>query len=102
MAEFMSGIAAACDIPEKHAIATGNTVAVEQAKKVIANDKIRGMKLLPKEIREKLPALYSQDGKGGKTIVHVKFFSPSSSWTWHILEGSPIQDDTGAEVDYVE
>lgn len=100
MAEFMSGIAAACDIPEKHAIATGNTVAVEQAKKVIANNKIRGMKLLPKEIREKLPALYSQDGKGGKSVVHVKFFSPSSSWTWYATEGQPVLDDSGSEIDF--
>ena len=30
------------------------------------NNRIRGMKLLPKEIREQLPPLYSQDGKGGK------------------------------------
>jgi len=100
MAEFMSGIAAACDIPENRTIATGDTVAVEQAKKVVANNKIRGMKLLPKEIREKLPALYSQDGKGGKAVVHVKFFTPSSSWTWYATEGEPILDDSGSEIDF--
>ena len=100
MAEFMCGIAAACDIPENRAIATGNTVAVEQAKKAIANNKIRGMKLLPKEIREKLPALYSQDGKGGKAVVYAKYFAPSSSWTWLVLEGEPVLDDSGSEIDF--
>ena len=100
MAEFMCGIAAACDIPEDRAIATGNTVAVEQAKKTIANNKIRGMKLLPKEIREKLPALYSQDGKGGKAVVYAKYFTPSSSWTWLALEGEPVLDDSGSEIDF--
>jgi hypothetical protein len=44
--------------------------------------------------------LYSQDGKGGKTIVHVKFFSPSSSWTWYITEGEPMLDDAGSEIDF--
>ena len=82
MANFLCGVAAACGIPEQHAIAAGNTVAVERAKKVIANDKIRGMKLLPKELREKLPPLYSQDGKGGKAVVYTKYFTPSSNWTW--------------------
>ena len=100
MANFLCGIAAACGIPEQRAIATGNTVAVERAKKVIANDKIRGMKLLPKEIREQLPPLYSQDGKGGKAVVHVKYFTPSSSWTWYATEGEPVLDESGREVDF--
>jgi len=83
MAEFLSGMAEAVGIPTEHAVATGNTVAVERAKKVLANDKLRGMKLLPKEIREQLPPLYAQDGKGGKAIVYVKYFTPDSQWTWH-------------------
>jgi len=41
------------------------------------------MKLLTKEIANKLPALYSQDGKGGETIAYVKYFTPDSSWTWY-------------------
>lgn len=66
MAEFLCGVADAMGISEGQAVSIGDTVAVEQAKKVVANDRIRGMKLLPKEIREQLPALYAQDGKGGK------------------------------------
>ncbi|MCK4791314.1 MAG: DUF2958 domain-containing protein [Desulfobacteraceae bacterium] len=44
------------------------------------------MKLLTQEIRKKLPPLYSQDGKGGKAIAQVKYFTPSSSWTWYGVE----------------
>jgi len=100
MANFLCGIAAACGIPETNAIAIADTNAVEQAKKVIANDKIRGMKLLPKEIREILPPLYSQDGKGGKAVVYAKYFTPSSSWTWLATEGEPVLDESGKEVDF--
>ncbi len=100
MGQFLSDLASDAGIPQTHAIATGNTVAVEHAKKVIANDKIRGMKLLPKEIREQLPPLYSQDGKGGKAVVYVKYFTPSSSWTWFATEGEPVQEESQKEVDY--
>jgi len=100
MANFLCGVASACSIPEQRAIATGNTVAVERAKKVIANNKIRGMKLLTKEIREQLPPLYAQDGKGGKAVVYTKYFTPSSNWTWLCTEGEPVLDESQNEVDF--
>lgn len=50
--------------------------------KRIANNKIRGMKLLTQELRKKLPTLYSQEDKGGKAVVLVKMFTPDSNWTW--------------------
>ena len=100
MGQFLCEVAADFGILEKHAIATGDTVAVERAKKVLANDRLRGMKLLPKEIREQLPALYSQDGKGGKAVVHVKYFTPSSSWTWYATEGEPVLDESGKELGF--
>lgn len=100
MAGFLCGLAQEMDIPESRAIAIGETTAVEKAKKVVANDKIRGMKLLPNEIRETLPLLYAQDGKGGKAIVYAKMFTSSSSWTWHILEGEPVLSESGVEVDF--
>jgi exonuclease III len=100
MARFLGGMAEAIGIPQQNAIAVGDTVAVEHAKKVVANDKIRGMKLLPKEIREMLPPLYSQDGKGGKAIAYCKLFTPDSGFTWWITEGGPITDDDGNVVDY--
>jgi len=100
MANFLCGIASACNIPEQNAVATGNTVAVERAKKVITNDKIRGMKLLPKEIRETLPTLGAQDGKGSKAVAYVKYFTPSSNWTWLVLSGEPVLSESGSEIDF--
>lgn len=100
MAGFLSGLAEAVGLPQTHALAVGNTVAVERAKKVMANNKLRGMKLLPKEIRDILPALYSQDGKGGKAVVYTKFFTPDSQWSWYCTEGEPVLNDKGAEVDF--
>jgi hypothetical protein len=100
MANFLCGMASGLGISEKHTIATGHTMEVEHAKKVVANNKLRGMKLLPKEIREKLPTLYSQENKGGKAIVYVKFFTPDSNWTWWATEGEPVLDESGKEVDF--
>ena len=44
------------------------------------------MKLLTEEIKKKLPPLYAQDSKGGKAVVHVKFFTPDANWTWYATE----------------
>jgi len=99
MANFLSGLASELGLPEQHAMAIGDTVAVEKAKKVLANDQIRGMKLLPKEIREMLPPLGAQDGKGGEAIAYLKLFTPDSGWSWHILEVQPILDSHGREID---
>jgi hypothetical protein len=58
------------------------------------------MKLLTQAIRKKLPPLYAQDGKEGKAIVYAKLFTPSSSWTWYITEGSVVTDEAGNEIDF--
>lgn len=100
MASFLSSMAEAMGIPSANTIVVGDTAAVEHAKKVLANNKIRGMTLLPTEIRDILPPLYAQDGKGGKAIAHVKFFTPDSNWTWYATEGESIQDESGNEVDF--
>ena len=44
------------------------------------------MKLLPEEIRRSLPPLYSTEDQGDAAIVRVKFFTPTSSWTWYAIE----------------
>ena len=44
------------------------------------------MKLITEEIRRRLPPIGSQDGKGGKAVAQLKLFTPSSSWTWFIVE----------------
>jgi hypothetical protein len=51
------------------------------------------MELLPQEVRDRLPLLYSQESLGGQAIVQVKFFTPDSNWTWWATEGSPEGDD---------
>ena len=85
MAEFLGGLAQELNIPEENAICVGGKTVVK-ANKRVANNKMRGMKLLTEEIRKKLPPLYSQDGKGGKAVALVKYFTPSSSWTWYASE----------------
>ena len=47
------------------------------------------MKLLTKELEKKLPALYSQDGKGMDAICHAKFFHSCAHATWFVTEYSP-------------
>jgi len=49
------------------------------------------MKLLTDEIKQTLSKLYSQDDDPDP-IVSVKFFTPDSSWTWFIVEGSEQED----------
>jgi hypothetical protein len=100
MAGFLGGLAQELNIPNERAICVGGDTVVKADKRA-ANNKIRGMKLLPDEIRKKLPPLYSQDGKGGKAVVYVKYFTPSSSWTWFATEGEPVLDESGKqEVDF--
>ncbi|HZS09342.1 MAG TPA: DUF2958 domain-containing protein [Blastocatellia bacterium] len=50
------------------------------------------MELLPADLRAQIPALYSQEGDRNP-IVHIKFFTPDSNWTWYATEGSPEEDD---------
>ena len=48
------------------------------------------MKLLTKEILEKLPPLYSQEAKGDEALAMVKFFNPTGAGTWYATEGSRV------------
>lgn len=50
------------------------------------------MELLTDELRAQLPALYAQEHVKDQ-IVHAKFFTPDSNWTWYVTEGSPRDDD---------
>lgn len=43
------------------------------------------MQLLTDEIREQLPALYSQEDIDDP-LAQVKFFLPNSNWTWYATE----------------
>jgi len=50
------------------------------------------MELLTAELRARLPPLYSQE-QVSDPIVHCKFFTPDSNWTWYVTEGSAEEDD---------
>ncbi len=50
------------------------------------------MKLLTEELKKKLPRLYSQENDSNP-VVHCKFFTPDSNWTWFVTEGEPEGDD---------
>jgi len=99
MAEFLGGIATEMNLPAQRVVCVGGDTAVAADKRA-ADNKIRGMKLLPKEIRKKLPPLYSQDGKGSKAVAYLRLFTPDAAWTWHLTEGSPVTDAQGVEVDF--
>jgi len=49
------------------------------------------MKLVTKELENKTPTLYEQDGKGEEAIVYFKLFAPWTSWTWYVTEYDPGQ-----------
>ena len=50
------------------------------------------MKLMTKEIKDKLPPLYSQE-KVKDPFIIVKFFTPWTNWTWYAIEGNPVGDN---------
>ena len=55
-------------------------------------DNARVMDIFPLELRGAIPALYAQEGVKDP-VVHVKFFTPDSNWTWYATEGSPGGND---------
>ena len=54
------------------------------------------MELLTAELRQQLPPPYAQE-HASDPIVHAKFFTPSSSWTWYVTEGSAHYDPEDPE-----
>ena len=50
------------------------------------------MKLLTDELRAVLPPLYAQENTKDP-MVYAKFFTPDSSWTWYVTEGSAEEHD---------
>ena len=47
---------------------------------------------MTKDLRKKLPALYSQENNPDPLVVS-KFFTPDAGWTWYAIEGSPVDAD---------
>lgn len=58
------------------------------------------MKLLTKEIKKKLPPLYTHDGNYQAPVV-VKFFTPDSGWAWWATEACAIVPNDGPDADIV-
>lgn len=50
------------------------------------------MKLLTEELRKQIPPLYSQENVQDPRVV-CKFFDPVGSWTWYVIEGSPVDEE---------
>ena len=51
------------------------------------------MKLLTKEIQQKLPKLYTTEGVPAENKKFIcKFFTPWSNWTWYVVEGQYMAD----------
>ena len=50
------------------------------------------MKLMIKEIEQKLPSLYHFETTRTEPVAMVKYFDPTGSWTWYVAEGQK-QDD---------
>ena len=50
------------------------------------------MQLLTQELKEQLPALYSQENKKDP-MVYIKYFDPTGSWTWYVIECEEREDD---------
>ena len=45
------------------------------------------MELMPKEVRDRIPALYAQENaESGTQVIHVKLFDPSGRWTLYATE----------------
>jgi len=58
------------------------------------------MKLMTKEIEEKIPALYStEEMPDEKKRIYVKFFHPLSNWTWYATEYDPATGEFFGLVD---
>lgn len=49
--------------------------------------------LLDQASRERLPKLYSNEDIGLNALAQVKFFTPSSNWTWYASEASAAMND---------
>jgi hypothetical protein len=84
MGDFLADIAQTVNIPEEQAICVGGATSGERNRG--KRSSVPGMELMPKGVREKLPALYAQEKLGGKAVVHVKYFTPDGSWTWWATE----------------
>ena len=50
------------------------------------------MKLLTEELKKQIPALYSQENEKDP-MIDCKFFDPTGSWSWYVIEGGAEGED---------
>ncbi|MFC1766512.1 hypothetical protein ACFL6U_31090, partial [Planctomycetota bacterium] len=62
IAEFMGQLATDMNLPKERVICVSDQSIVQTDKRTVNNQR-RGMKLLTKELRNKIPDIYAQDGK---------------------------------------
>jgi hypothetical protein len=58
---------------------------VNYTKRIIENQKLRGHELLPRDLRQKLPPLYSTEAQGDRAIAQVKLCGVNG-WEWYATE----------------
>lgn len=52
------------------------------------------MELLPKELLESLPKMYSTDRVPlEEKVFHIKYFTPDGGWTWYVVEAEQEGDN---------
>ena len=44
--------------------------------------------LFPESLRDTIPRLYATE-RQDNPVVHLKWFTPDSSWTWYVIEYDP-------------
>lgn len=57
------------------------------------------MKLITQEIKRQIPKLYEQENNPDP-IVYVKFFTPTSNWTWYATEFDGIDQFFGLVIGF--
>src|ERR1035441_9961477 len=54
------------------------------------------MQLLTNTIKHQIPKLYSQENESDPMVV-CKFFDPTGSWTWYVVEGEEKEFEYGKD-----
>lgn len=54
------------------------------------------MKLLTKGLKKQIPALYSQEYVKDPLVI-CKFFDPTGSWSWFVIEGQEEEYEYGTD-----
>jgi Protein of unknown function (DUF2958) len=75
--------------PGEHPNQAGTDPEREQRRQ---QELLDGTNLLPEILKERMPALYSQEHERDPMVV-AKYFDPVGSWTWYATEGSPVDED---------